>query len=103
MNEEIRYRILKLLEKKPDISQRELSRELGISLGKVNYCLRALTEKGLVKARSFKNNPNKKGYLYILTPQGAEEKAKVTARFLKSKLQEYEDLKHVISQLRKEL
>lgn len=103
MSEEIRYKLLKILEINPDISQRELSNELGISLGKVNYCIRALTEKGLVKARTFKHHPQKKGYIYILTPSGIEEKAKLTSAFLKRKVQELEQLKIEIEQIRSEM
>ncbi|MDH5546795.1 MAG: MarR family EPS-associated transcriptional regulator [Gammaproteobacteria bacterium] len=103
MTEEIRYKILKILSDNPDVSQRELAESLGISLGKANYCLKALKEKGLVKARNFKNNPVKRGYLYILTPKGIEEKAKVTARFFKRKIEEYELLKEEIEQLRREV
>lgn len=103
MTEEIRYKILKILSVNPDVSQRELAEALEISLGKVNYCLKALKERGLIKARNFKNNPVKRGYLYILTPQGIEEKAKVTARFFKRKMQEYELLEKEIEQLRREV
>ncbi len=103
MTEEIRYKILKLLAENPDISQRELAISLGVSLGKTNYCLQALKEKGWVKARNFKNNPDKRRYFYILTPKGIEEKAKVTARFLKRKLTEYQMLEIEIAQLRKEV
>ena len=103
MDEEIRYKLLKILENSPDLSQRDLSKSLGISLGKVNYCLNALKEKGLIKARTFKNHSNKKGYLYILTPKGLEEKGKVTARFLQSKVRELEVLKSEIEQIRSDL
>lgn len=103
MTEEIRYKLLKILSDNPDVSQRELSEALGISLGKVNYCLKALKEKGWIKARNFKNNPVKRGYLYMLTPKGIEEKSKVTARFFKRKMEEYEILKQEIEQLRQEV
>jgi len=103
MNEEVRYRLLKLLSQNPELSQRDLAQKLGISLGKVNYCVRALKEKGLVKVNNFKNNPSKTGYLYMLTPKGIEEKAGVTARFFKRKLKEYEKLEEEIEQLRKEV
>ena len=103
MTEEIRYKLLKLLADNPDVSQRELAEVLGVSLGKVNYCLQALKEKGLIKAKNFKNNPIKHGYLYILTPRGIEEKAKVTSRFLKGKVEEYKLLKQEIEQLRQEV
>lgn len=102
MQDEITYKILKSIEEKPQQSQRELSKSLGISLGKLNYCLRALVDKGWVKARNFKENPDKAGYLYLLTPAGMEEKTKVTVRFLKRKMQEYEQIKNEIAQLQKE-
>ena len=103
MTEEIRYKLQKILSENPDINQRELAEVLGISLCKVIYCLRALTEKGLLKARNFKNNPDTRRYFYILTPKGIEEKAKVTARFLKRKLWEYELLQKEIEQLQREV
>ncbi len=94
LTDEYRYKILKRLEASPVISQRELAQELGISLGKANYCLRALVQKGLLKINNFRNNQNKTAYLYLLTPGGIEEKAKVTLRFMQHKVQEYEALKH---------
>ncbi len=103
MTEEIRYKILKLLAENPDISQRELAVSLGISLGKTNFCLQALKQKGWVKVKNFKNNPDKRRYFYFLTPKGIEEKTKVTARFLKRKLTEYEMLEREIARLRKEV
>ena len=102
MQDEITYRILKSIEENPNQSQRELSQSLGVSLGKLNYCLRALMDKGLVKARNFRENPNKTGYLYLLTPKGVEEKGAVTLRFLKRKMEEYELLKAEIERLQKE-
>lgn len=102
LNDEYRYKILKRLEQEPEISQRELARELGISLGRVNYCLKALIEKGFVKANNFRNSRNKNAYAYLLTPRGIEEKAKVTLAFLKYKLSEYEALKFEIDKLRQE-
>ena len=103
MNEEIRYKILKILEQDPNISQRGLSNALGISLGKVNYCIQALKEKGLLKAHNFKNSTNKKGYIYMLTPRGIEEKARVTSTFLKQKLAEHEKLVREITELKDEV
>src|SRR5688572_33358497 len=82
LSDEYRYKILKRLASDPDVSQRTLAAELGISVGKVNYCLRALMQKGLVKANNFRNNENKRAYLYFLTPKGMEEKSKVTFRLL---------------------
>lgn len=102
LDDEYRYKILKTLSENPEISQRALARELNISLGKVNYCLKALVEKGLLKATNFRNNKNKLAYMYLLTPRGIEEKASITVRFLKYKLQEYEALSHEIEELRRE-
>ena len=103
MNEEISYKLFKLIEQDPDISQRDLAREMGISLGKTNYCLKALMDKGWLKARNFKNSNNKIAYAYVLTPKGLSEKAKITARFLKRKVREYELLKSEIEQLKQEV
>jgi EPS-associated MarR family transcriptional regulator len=102
LSDEFRYKILKRLEANPEISQRELAGELGISLGRANYCIQALIEKGLVKANNFRNSKNKKGYAYLLTPRGIEEKAKITVQFLKIKLAEHEALKKEIKGLREE-
>ena len=102
MNDETHYRLLKLIEANPEVSQRELANAMGVSLGKINYCLRAAMERGLVKVMNFKANPNKRAYAYYLTPRGAEEKARVTSRFLKRKMREYEDLKLIIAQLKHE-
>jgi len=85
--------ILRKVGSNPDISQRELSQQLGFSLGKLNYCLNALKTKGLVKIKNFKKNPNKLAYAYILTPQGISEKTKLTLSFMKRKLKEYDELK----------
>lgn len=103
LTDEYRYKILKLLEANPEISQRELASELGISLGKVNFCIKALIDVGLIKVGNFRNSKNKLAYMYLLTPKGIEEKAKVTLRFLKNKMQEYEVLKRQISVLENEL
>ena len=102
LTDEYRYRILKLLESNPGASQRDIARELGVSLGRVNYCLQALVEKGLIKANNFRQNESKRAYLYLLTPKGIQEKAKVTVRFLKVKLDEYETLKREVAQLQRE-
>jgi EPS-associated MarR family transcriptional regulator len=102
LSEEVRYKLLRLLEPNPSLSQREVARELGISLGKVNYCLKALMSKGLIKASNFKNSRNKTAYMYLLTPRGLEEKARVTRRFLQIKMQEYEALREEIEQIRHE-
>jgi EPS-associated MarR family transcriptional regulator len=103
LTDEYRYKILKLIQEKPEISQRELAEKLGISLGKVNYCLKALIEVGILKATNFRNSKNKSAYMYLLTPNGIEEKAKVTVRFLKNKIQAYEALKSEINMLTDEV
>jgi len=103
LDEESRYEILKRLESTPGISQRQLARELGVSLGKINFCINALIEKGLVKVNNFQNNPNKRGYMYLLTPSGIEAKAHLTLSFLRSKIQEYESLNREIESLRAEV
>ena len=102
LTDEYRYRILKILESNPGASQRDIARELGVSLGRVNFCLQALVEKGLIKANNFRNSTTKQTYLYLLTPKGFQEKAKVTVRFLKVKLDEYENLKREVAQLQRE-
>ena len=102
LTDEYRYKLFQLLEANPQISQRELARELGISLGRVNYCLSALMEKGFVKARNFKNNNHKRAYMYYLTPRGFQEKAQVTVRFFRQKVAEYEALRSELQQLRRE-
>ena len=86
--EEAHYRLLRLLDASPNLSQRELARELGVSLGKVNYCVNALIEKGWVKARNFRNSNNKLAYAYLLTPRGIEQKAAITVQFLHRKVAE---------------
>ncbi len=100
---EVRYRLLKYLAEHPDASQRELARQLGVSVGKINYCLKALIAKGWVKARNFSNSRHKAGYLYVLTPKGIEEKINVTSSFLRRKLQEYDLLTKEIEQLTQEV
>jgi EPS-associated MarR family transcriptional regulator len=102
MDDATNYHLLKTLETNPELTQRDLAREMGFSLGKTNYCLRALMDKGLVKAANFKSSRNKTAYIYKLTPQGIEEKARVTYRFLKRKQKEYEELKQEIEELREE-
>ncbi|MFA6958606.1 MAG: MarR family EPS-associated transcriptional regulator [Thermoanaerobaculia bacterium] len=90
MDDDVRYRLLKLVEETPELTQREAAERLGMSLGKVNYCFRALMSKGWVKARNFRNAERKGAYVYLLTPKGIEEKLRVTARFLDRKLHEYD-------------
>ncbi|HSP16255.1 MAG TPA: MarR family EPS-associated transcriptional regulator [Thermoanaerobaculia bacterium] len=103
VNDEIRYRLLRYVEEHPHASQRELARELGVSVGKLNYCLRALIEKGWVKMRNFRKSANKLAYAYFLTPKGIEEKVSVTSAFLQRKIAEYEALSGEIERLSKEL
>lgn len=102
LTDEDRYRILSRLAQDPNASQRTLAQELGLSLGKVNYCLKALIEKGLLKANNFRTSDNKRAYMYYLTPKGLEEKSKVTIRFLGRKLADYEALTQEIERLRTE-
>ena len=102
-DQEIHLKVLRQIEQNPEITQRELAAVLGVSLGKANYCLKALMEKGLIKARNFKNCNQKRSYLYHLTPQGLEAKAKITARFLKRKVNEYETLRQEIEDLQREV
>lgn len=94
---------MRLLETNPEMTQRELAEALGVSLGAANYCLKALVEKGWVKLENFQNNPNKLGYLYLLTPMGMAAKTTLTASFLRRKLAEYEALKAEIEQLKSEV
>jgi EPS-associated MarR family transcriptional regulator len=100
--EEIHLDLLRRLEANPDYTQRELSKDLDVSLGKVNYCIKKLSEKGLIKLMNFSRNPNKAGYSYLLTPKGIEEKGRLTISFLKFKIEEYELLKNEIEQLKQE-
>jgi EPS-associated MarR family transcriptional regulator len=103
LSPEARYRLLKYLTEHPDATQRELARELGISLGKANYCLKALMEKGWVKVRNFTNSKKKSAYVYILTPKGLEEKVNVTYDFLRRKVAEYDLLSQEIERLTDEV
>lgn len=96
------YGLLKTLEDNPSLSQRDMAKRLGISLGKVNFCLNALVEKGCLKVNNFRNSENKLAYAYLLTPHGVEEKARMTVRFLKYKMQEYEQLRAEIKELKHE-
>ena len=100
--QDIRLDLLRKLESNPEYTQRELSREMGVSLGKVNYCMKKLTEKGLIKLTNFSHNPNKMGYAYLLTPSGVEEKTRLTISFLKRNIVEYEILKKEINALQLE-
>jgi EPS-associated MarR family transcriptional regulator len=96
------YGLLKTLENNPSLSQRDLAKRLGISLGKVNFCLNALVEKGFLKVNNFRHSDNKLAYAYLLTPHGVEEKARITVHFLNYKMQEYEQLRAEIKELKRE-
>jgi EPS-associated MarR family transcriptional regulator len=98
-SEEVHFRVLQLIQRHPRLTQRELAQHLGVSLGKANYCLNALIEKGFVKAENFRRNDRKLAYLYLLTPSGLEEKGRATLHFLRRKVGEYEALKTEIAQL----
>ena len=87
------FNVLRKIKSKSYTTQRELAKELGFSLGKLNYCLKALKNKGLIKMKNFENNPHKINYIYILTPRGLAKKAKLTMNFMKKKMQEYDELK----------
>jgi EPS-associated MarR family transcriptional regulator len=102
LSDEMRLKLMRLFEANPRASQRDVAREFGISLGKVNYCLQALMHKGWIKASRFKNSRNKAAYRYLLTPRGIDEKAALTVRFLQIKIREYETLRAEIEQLRRE-
>jgi len=99
---DIHLDLLRKLESNPQYTQRELSREMGVSLGKVNYCIKKLTEKGLIKLTNFSRSSNKLCYAYLLTPSGIEEKSRLTFSFLKRKIVEYEILKKEINELQLE-
>ncbi len=97
-NKTDQFNVLRKINSKPEYSQRELAYELGFSLGKLNYCLKALKQKGLIKMRNFQKNPNKLGYVYILTPKGITTKTELTLNFMKRKMKEYDELKAEIDQ-----
>ena len=97
------FKVMDLIHKQPDISQRQLAKSAGISLGSMHFCLKALVQKGWVKAGNFKNNPDKSVYLYSLTPEGISQKSKLAIDFLKRKKQEYDKIKQEIEQLTEEL
>ena len=92
-NSEDQFEILRKIQKKPVSSQRELASELGFSLGKLNYCLKGLKQKGLIKINNFKNSKNKINYIYVLTPRGIDHRLKLTIKFMKKKMKEYDELK----------
>lgn len=101
--QEIRYRLLKILSAKSNLTQREMARRMGISLGKVNYCLSELAKKRFLKVNRFKESGSKIQYMYLLTPKGMEEKARITLDFLRRKVREYEEIKKQIRELYYEL
>ena len=103
LQEDTYFRVMRILQENPDLTQRELAEKLGISVGGLNYCLKALMEKGMVKMKNFANSKNKFGYIYVLTPTGMAEKAAITNRFLQRKMDEYEALKAEIEALRSEV
>ena len=103
LHEDTNFRLMKILEANPNLSQREMGKALGISFGGINYCLNALVAKGLVKIENFSQNQNKFGYVYLLTPSGIAEKAALTSVFLKRKMEEYEALKLEIATLKSEI
>jgi EPS-associated MarR family transcriptional regulator len=103
LKEETHYQLLKLIEENPEITQREMAREMGVSLGKANYCLKALLEQGWIKANNFRNSHRKWAYVYLLTPSGLEQKFRLTGAFLKRKLDEHETLKLEIARLQADL
>ena len=94
---ETNYKVLKEIQNNPNFSQRKLAKEVGFSLGKLNYCLKALKQKGLIKIKNFRKNPNKISYAYILTPKGIKKKTKLTMNFMIRKMREYDELKKNIS------
>ncbi len=87
------FDVMRKIQKQPKISQRDLAQQLGFSLGKLNYCIKALQQKGLIKIKNFEKNPNKLNYIYVLTPKGIAEKTKLTINFMKQKMKEYDELK----------
>lgn len=100
LQEDTYFRVMNILQANPDLTQRELAEKLGVSVGGLNYCLKALINRGWIKMQNFSNSKNKFGYVYILTPRGIAEKAELTSNFLKRKLEEYEALKAEIATLR---
>ena len=102
LSDEIRYKLFKLVDENPELNQRELAQKMGMSVGKLNYCLRALIDIGMLKVGNFAKSSHKFGYVYLLTPKGISEKAKVTSRFLNYKEQEYEALQKEIEVLRED-
>jgi len=102
LQEDTHFRVMRLLQANPDITQRELADQLGVSLGGLNYCLRALTEKGWVKMQNFADSKNKFGYVYVLTPKGLAQRARLTQQFLQRKMNEFAALRAEIESLQEE-
>ena len=102
LQEDTYFRVMRLLEANPDLTQRQLAEALGVSVGGLNYCLKALIQKGFVKVNNFRQSKNKFGYVYLLTPAGAGEKSRLMAKFLQRKMQEYEEIKAEIETLTKD-
>ncbi len=103
LQEDTHFRVLSLLQANPDLTQREIANELGLSTSGLNYCLRALIEKGWIKVQNFNESKNKFGYIYVLTPVGVAQKIAITGKFLQRKIREYEDLRNEIDRLTKEI
>ncbi len=103
LDEETRFRLLRLLQANPELSQRQLAESLGVSVGKVNYCLQALLKKGLLKMRNFRDSQNKLAYAYYLTPKGAKEKMRATSEWLDIRMREYEAIQREIAELKREV
>jgi len=101
--EDTYFRVMRILQDRPDVTQRELAEKLGVSVSGLNYCLKALIDKGWVKMQNFSNNKKKLGYAYLLTPTGVVQKASLTSRFLQRKMQEYEALKQEIKHMKQEV
>lgn len=101
-DQSVNYSLLKTLESNPSLSQRDLAKRLGVSLGKINFCLNALVAKGCLKVNNFRNSENKRAYAYLLTPHGVEQKSRLTVEFLQIKSQQYEQLRQEIAVLRHE-
>ncbi|MFC1837484.1 MarR family EPS-associated transcriptional regulator [Thermodesulfobacteriota bacterium] len=102
-NHEISYQIFRILSKNPNLNQRQMAKEMGLSLGKFNFCLKELVKKGFVKINRFKSSDNKAKYMYILTPKGIEAKTKITVNFLKRKMSEFEKMQKEIEELKREI
>ena len=103
IDDETHYQLLKLLQENPNISQRQLAEQMGVSLGKINYCIKALIDIGHVKLKNFSRSKNKLGYAYLLTPKGVKEKTRVTLRFLEFKKTQYDQIKKEIVRLQQEV